>query len=892
MLKIHERRRECMKKTISVLLALLVVLPILVVCLSVPISAESLYIHKVVSVVYDDSYSMQQGGSLNYRYASYAMQSFCGMLNSEDQLYITYMSKQFETQKIDLSAEGIQASVDAIKNHPHNGNTPYDAVKTAYSKLKSVKATASDDENTQYWLVVITDGEFNELSKMNSKNEKIAFLDDNLNGYVSQFQEDFGTDLQITYMGIGDVTMPTENPEKGIYTYQASGSGNDSDDDEIKTIESTMAEIADKISGRTRLTPKASEDDKNGDYYYAKGSKRAISVSSTIPLLNIAVFSQGTNATIAGVTHNGDNVPISRSATLGVSDDLSMVGGAFLIGDSQQAMGSGEYIITFDKEIDLKNVVILFEPALEVRVNVKVNGKAINDLTQLDNIMAKDKISITYSLYEMGTNNEIDLGILPSGTTYEINVYEENKLVKTCQGQGEMLTDFELDEKETKITAAITIAGFSPIDFTLKFTPTKYVPKINYTIEPSLGSDVECVLKEDVSENKDLQVCFTVFADGVKMTNVDEVKALNPVIKTSVQGNDGEVTYTNDGKIVFTPKSASARPGNEAVFDVKVTCTIKDGTSASQKYKVDASIFEAVFVGPGKTIKKTELHGNTIAATFYLTKEGVKMNKSEVGESFTYTLNKSRKDLQTRVSVSDDGMITITPSSKEEHKKSFFLFYWWDYANLNGSDITITFNHKYASAEGTLDVVGGGGAYVFFNVLLWLGIEALIALILAAYIIRILTKTRFNSKAKLYKGILTRQSNGSYDMEITGVVSMKNGNKLTNASLWNPFKPLEYEDFYAMGGGVLRSKKPFFEHRIEPIAYMSSRPSAEMLFENYKNTPLVINTVSCKELMKEQAISSDNKTFFFVPIDPKNPKPQDEIQMASFFCYVIEEKKK
>ena len=53
-------------------------------------SEKSTYIKKIVSLVYDDSGSMLGD---KWAYANYAVQTFCGMLNSEDQLYITYMSK-------------------------------------------------------------------------------------------------------------------------------------------------------------------------------------------------------------------------------------------------------------------------------------------------------------------------------------------------------------------------------------------------------------------------------------------------------------------------------------------------------------------------------------------------------------------------------------------------------------------------------------------------------------------------------------------------------------------------------------------------------------------------------------------------------------------------------
>lgn len=56
------------------------------------LSANSLHVRKVVSVVYDDSGSMSSNNSMNWSYANYAAQTLCGLLNAEDELNITYMS--------------------------------------------------------------------------------------------------------------------------------------------------------------------------------------------------------------------------------------------------------------------------------------------------------------------------------------------------------------------------------------------------------------------------------------------------------------------------------------------------------------------------------------------------------------------------------------------------------------------------------------------------------------------------------------------------------------------------------------------------------------------------------------------------------------------------------
>ena len=72
-----------MKKILSVFVAVTyIIAAAAALCLPLSVSAESFYIRKIVSVVYDDSGSMEGD---KWAYANYAMQAFCGMLNSEDQ---------------------------------------------------------------------------------------------------------------------------------------------------------------------------------------------------------------------------------------------------------------------------------------------------------------------------------------------------------------------------------------------------------------------------------------------------------------------------------------------------------------------------------------------------------------------------------------------------------------------------------------------------------------------------------------------------------------------------------------------------------------------------------------------------------------------------------------
>ncbi len=629
-----------MKKIVSALLMFIIVLSVLS-SLPLAVSAESLYIRKIVSVVYDDSGSMV---GANSAYAHYAMQAFCGMLNSEDQLFITYM-RNSSPEKIDLSAGGIQKSVDSIREHTDGGSTPYTSVEIAYNKLKSVN---DSNPNTQYWLVVITDGDFDECVSKN-KADKKRFLNDHFNEYTKGVMPN-GTTPQVTFLGIGDVASPDEDHAKGIYTYAAS---------DAKGIIGAMDEMADRISGRTRLQ-------KND---IKKLDDKTIQVSSSIPLLNIAVFGQGSKAQITKARENNEkDIPISRKVSISIRDTKypDLVGGAYLLGDSQNVIGSGTYIITFDQAVDLDEVVILFEPALETRMTITVNGKEISDYNELDNLMEGDKISVSCKIYEMGTDTEIDSSLLPPGTKYEITVSESGKQVKKIDGQNMLLSEYVLKNIETEISGAVVIEGFNPIDYSVKFTPAKYVPKTVYTIKPSFGSNVKSVKLDTISSNKDLSVCFTVYADGVAMTDPSAVKALNPSITVSPQGNSGNVEYANDGKIIFTPKAAAKPTSGYDNFDVNVTCTIADGTTASSTYTVELPVYsiKAEFGSGTQSVKYDEISNNKDLSIIYTVyKDGVAITDPAAVKSLNPSIVIAPLGNDGTVEYSNDGKILFTPKA-------------------------------------------------------------------------------------------------------------------------------------------------------------------------------------------------------------------------------------
>lgn len=808
-----------MKKLLSTLLAIIFVLSVML-SLPISVSAESLYIRKIVSVVYDDSGSMDGN---KWAYANYAMQTFCGMLNSEDQLFITYMSHSqqntnYNPEKIDLSAGGIQNSVNSIRKHTDSGSTPYSAVETAYNKLKSVN---DSNPNTQYWLVVITDGAFDECNSM-SNDKKKSFLNDNFKDYTESVMPN-GTNPQVTFLGIGDVVSPDEDQSKGIFTYSASNADG---------IIGAMSDMADRISGRTRLQQ---NDIKKID-------DKTIQVSSSIPLLNIAVFAQGSQAKITkAVYSNETSIPVSRNVSLSYPGYSDLVGGAFLLGDSNNVIGSGTYSITFDKAIDLNDVIILFEPALEMRMTITVNGKEISDYSELDNVMENDKISVSCKIYEMGTDTEVDPSLMPPGTKFEITISEDGKVAEQTTGKDMMLSDYILKNIDTEITAAVIIEGFNPIDYSAKFTPTKYVPKVVYSVTSNYGSDVKSVKFDNIATNKDLSICFTVYADGVAITDPNAVKALNPVISVSPQGNDGTTSYSNDGKIVFTPNTASMTSSAEGSFDVDVTCTLADGTTAKAMYTVLIAEYQVVSIDTTDVIKKTGFFGNQVGVSFYITKDGVKLDKAAVENHISVLLNEQHSELKTTIVVANDGTITITPYIDEEHKLTFWNWWtnWAYYWGLEGDDVVVTLNHAFGTADSTIDVVEEDLSYQILNVYIPLAIELIALILLITWIILVVTKPRYLKSATLFVGeIKYNKESDTHTVRNFSAVRLDKFNKVKRGNGRLKFK--RTADVVSANGIKIRADHggriicemlfPWYKGKVEPVDtdFVNLRTPAEI----------------------------------------------------------------
>lgn len=772
-----------MKKSLSILLSCIVFFGLLFampVEMEKMVSAESLYIHKIVSVVYDDSGSMKSKGSSNWAYASYAMQTFCGLLNSEDQLYITYMSEirtdnytTYEPHKMDLSSDHIQKSVETIRSHVGNGGTPYFSIDAAFNKLKRIDEA---DENTQFWLVVITDGAFED--KLTNESVNAEQLTNKLTT-MSQEKMSNGTNIRTSYFAIGEQAIrPQEDLERDIFVYSSAGA---------KDIVEVMSVIANKVSGRSRIEPteiRFLSDD-------------TVQITSTIPLINIAVLVQNTQAKLQSAKlHDGaqlnieQNVFVRYPVEAGFVTDETLIGNAYLIGQQGNNIIADTYTFTFDGAISKDDLVIMFEPALEIRLTAAYNGAETTDFSVFNESMAGDVISLFYKLYEVGTMNEIDFSVLPSGTTAHMEISENGKIVKQSDGKEMCIENHTLSETPTRIRANVTIPGFQPIEFIYDFIPT--VHRVRYTIEAEFENGIREIEFETISQNTQLRLLFSVYGDGVRITDPKEIEALSPQIEVE-SGNDGEKKFTNDGKIAFVPKYAERRDSEDGFYSVAVTCKIGNA-SCETTYRVLTATYNIVGVDATESVIKTKFAENTVGVCFYIERNGVRLTGDQIKkEDLSVVIDEKHQSLTYRVEVSQDGTITIIPYSSEPEQRVNVLswwFHWVHYFGVSGQDVTISLSHKNSSATGTavLPVAEASVGYVLFCVLLPLLVDLLIAAAIIAYFIRYCSKERFVDGAVLYAGEVRTVRNTLVLESYQKIVRLTGYNKFSN--LWNPFQKL------------------------------------------------------------------------------------------------------
>ena len=429
-----------MKRKFLKTILCLAVLALALSCAGRPAQADSLYVRKIVSVVLDDSSSMSGD---RWNYAVYALQNLAALLNPGDTLLVTRLN-QSGTVQYDITDAGLDASILKLRSQPGaSGGTPFKSVVEAFQQLKNRKNT---DALTEYWLMILTDGEF---QKFNAT--KYGGLKEAVDDFLQQ-QMPNGGRPKVVYLNIAGDGKLKSDADRGLYSYSASNSGE---------INATLAGVSDFVTGRKRFD--------RSDYQIVDG--QTIRISSDIPLANIILLQNSDAKVVSVQSDQNQQLTVTRSAEtyqpIGIftalSSTISRV--EFLAGN----IAAGTYTVTYDRAFKPEDLTVLFEPALEIRLIADADGRQL-DRAALPAVYAGDLLTATYQICESGTQVEIPLSIIPgakAGITVSDNINSRTDSPEI---------KWPLSASQTQVTAWLDIPGFRRLEDTLILNPGKKPP--------------------------------------------------------------------------------------------------------------------------------------------------------------------------------------------------------------------------------------------------------------------------------------------------------------------------------------------------------------------------------------------------------------------------------
>lgn len=471
------------------------------IILSQSIKAEdnSSRIKKVISIVFDDSGSMKDDPE-RWLIASYTMQAYISLLNKDDQLYLTYISNDtsLDREFTNLTNEERQAAINYIREKPFNGQTTnFQAVRNAYDKLVKYDEEHKEDSlNTEYSLIVITDGEFedvgtNQQAKDTVKDEFQRFLD-------TKFSN--GSTLNLTYLIIGEGAINPELTETDNYHQKAIN---------IQNFNDEFLQIANDISGRFTLT---GEDVQLND--------KTLTVESEFPLLGVGILVNQSDTDISSIKVNDSTeLNYERVNLKDPENGTAYFGTTFLIdNDGSSNIPSGKIVIEFNQSIQKENIRVMFEPALNIGISIKRNGVDLNP-DNYEFLRANDVITIEPVIQELGTGLVISKDRLPSSVKYSFSYNYKDQTVTSSEDFTQ--EEITLQNSPFTITASAYLEGVFNLEKELTLTP---LDPISYSLEAEVPDDMKEIPITGLWFFNS-EISFYITGDGKKL-NTNEAKTM------------------------------------------------------------------------------------------------------------------------------------------------------------------------------------------------------------------------------------------------------------------------------------------------------------------------------------------------------------------------------
>lgn len=489
---------------------------------------------KIISVVYDDSGSM--GGDC-WVYANYAMQALTALLNSQDELYITYMSDPGTSRSVSLA--DIPAAVSGIRTWQQSGGTPEKSLNTAKKKLDGI---AEKDTSAQYWLIIFTDGDITDMS---------VTIQAKLNSFKGSVMHN-GSLLNVVYLAIGNGAVPASADTKhGLYTFEAK---------DHAQITQAMSDIANLVSSRINVD------------HIDQVNDTTITFRSELPLYSISVLTQQSSASVVSAKSPEENLSINRNIALDATDPYKhtrtqLYGNAAVISRTDSSgtntvIQPGTYTITFSEPVDISNLVVQYEPAIGMKMVLEKDGIEITDTSTL---AKDDKVNIELIPVIPGTDQRISDSSLPEGISWKVEYIIDGQIIDVKDGR--KLTGISLSPGSNTLRGTMQLPGFAPSVSDTYFSISDFV--LIPGIDVDQPKPLSYFRRSSDNENPG-QITFRITHDGTPLSK-QQLKDLDVKLKvdsvvcdnSAVQGflnrfgmipADCDLTQNKDGSFTLTPK--------------------------------------------------------------------------------------------------------------------------------------------------------------------------------------------------------------------------------------------------------------------------------------------------------------------------------------------------
>lgn len=457
---------------------------------------------KIVSVVYDDSGSMAGD---RWSYANYSMQALIALMNEQDELYITFMRQPDVSQEIPL--DSLQSSVDSIRGLSEFGDTLEETLTTAMSRLDSI---VEDDPTTQFWYIVMTDGEIYDRNYDNIDVQ--ARLDSYKNKKMSN-----STTLNIVYLGMCGAEPVSGDPSQRLYSFMPNDDAG---------IVSSMQSISNLVSSRVVADN------------ITRINSKEIEITSNLPLYNISVLSQRSSAHVNSARTQSLDLNVQRNISLDATElengstIQSLYGNAAVIncltGDSQQVIPAGTYRIVFSEDVNIDDVTIQFEPAISFSTEITRNGVVLDST---DDLEYGDKVNLRLKPVIPGTDEEIPADALPDDMAWSIEYSLNDEEIVSVNGNS--ITDVTIGEGTNIIRGTMLIPGFIPYTKEEKFEVIKevidtevieIVYNFGITVNQPDGLSYDRRHLKELVFDADNTVGFHITNDGIPLSSAEQAR--------------------------------------------------------------------------------------------------------------------------------------------------------------------------------------------------------------------------------------------------------------------------------------------------------------------------------------------------------------------------------